>query len=163
MSNQESPQLSPFEFGADLVLTMRSALNDAAGSIEEKNRIPATIEDGRADASHRVRGRDQRRAPDRSRGGRGGRSGRLGASVTGIGTGKGSAGSIILRRRPSAQRRRSRGMGVRGETAVREPCAELFSLLAYFAACRLNRNLIGTCLLSRHEHRKVSERKASET
>jgi hypothetical protein len=43
MSNPESPHLSPFEFGADLVSTMRSALDDAAGIIEEANRTPATI------------------------------------------------------------------------------------------------------------------------
>jgi hypothetical protein len=43
MSKPESPQLSPFEFGADLVSTMRSALDDAAGIIEEANRTPATI------------------------------------------------------------------------------------------------------------------------
>jgi hypothetical protein len=43
MSKSESPQLSPFEFGAELVSTMRTALNDAADSIEEANRTPATI------------------------------------------------------------------------------------------------------------------------
>ncbi|QDM19139.1 hypothetical protein FNL55_26215 [Tardiphaga sp. vice352] len=43
MSKTESPQLSPSEFGADLISTMRTALNDAAGSIDEANRTPATI------------------------------------------------------------------------------------------------------------------------
>ncbi len=43
MSNPKSPRLSPFEFGTDLVSTMRTALNDAAGSIDEANRTPATI------------------------------------------------------------------------------------------------------------------------
>lgn len=38
-----SIQLSPFEFGADLLSTMRTALNDAVGSIEEVNRTAATI------------------------------------------------------------------------------------------------------------------------
>lgn len=43
MSKPESPQLSPFEFGAELVSTIRTALNDGADSVEEANRTPATI------------------------------------------------------------------------------------------------------------------------
>jgi hypothetical protein len=43
MPKSGSQRLPPSKFGAELVSTMRTALNDAAGAIDQANRTPATI------------------------------------------------------------------------------------------------------------------------
>jgi hypothetical protein len=43
MSKSGSQRLPPSKSGAELVSTMRTALNDAAGAIDQANRTPATI------------------------------------------------------------------------------------------------------------------------